>query len=248
MHRVCQLTGLLLFVAAVNQAVAEPSTAEARFAQTSRSVGDATIHHAKPLPDSPAQSGKTVQVVFARPEGMTITWGLIAAGHSDSAPLVVPGRHNFPEAAMYHLKLATIPGRPRIEVYPTLEIRPFQPRTERFLNYNAVPVSFTDEDFDQVLSGDFVTRVIYLPDPAFQELPGIGVSVEILVSTRLDPDVDPIVEAERRGVILAIVRLDPRAVSTATSQAESSVTATIGPCHFARRHCWRLGGRHCFRR
>jgi hypothetical protein len=47
--------------------------------------------------------------------------------------------------------------------------------------------------------------VIYLPDPEFQELALAG--VETLVSTRLDPGVDPIVEADRRGAILGIVRL-----------------------------------------
>jgi hypothetical protein len=247
-YRSYQLAALLVFLTAANQGLAEPSKAEAGLAQANQSVRDTSTHHAKSPPDSPtppAQSSKTVQIVFNRPEGMTITWGLVAGGHSDSAPLAVPGRYNFPEAAMYHLKLATIPGRPSVEFYPTLEIRPFQPRTERFLNYNAVPVSFTDEDFDHVLSGGFVTKVIYLPDPAFQELPGC---VETLVSTRLDPDVDPIVEAERRGAILAIARLDPRAVVTAANQAEPSATSTLGPWRFARRHCWRLGGRHCFRR
>ncbi len=56
-----------------------------------------------------------------------------------------------------------------------------------------------------MLSGNFVTKVIYLPDPEFQELALAG--VETLVSTRLDPGVDPIVEADRRGSILAIIRL-----------------------------------------
>jgi hypothetical protein len=66
-------------------------------------------------------------------------------------------------------------------------------------------VQFTEEDFDQVLSGNFVTKVIYLPDPEFQELALAG--VETLVSTRLDPGVDPIAEADRRGSILAILRM-----------------------------------------
>ena len=79
------------------------------------------------------------------------------------------------------------------------------PRTEAFLAHNAIPVQFTEEDFDQVLTGNFVTKVIYLPDPEYQELALAG--VETLVSTRLDPGVDPIVEADRRGAILAIVRL-----------------------------------------
>ena len=75
------------------------------------------------------------------------------------------------------------------------------PRTEAFLAHNAIPVQFTPEDFDQVLTGNFVTKVIYLPDPEYQELALAG--VETLVSTRLDPGVDPIVEADRRGAILA---------------------------------------------
>ena len=103
------------------------------------------------------------------------------------------------------LKLSNIPGRPGVELYPTLEVGPAMPRTEAFLAHNAIPVQFTEEDFDQVLSGNFVTKVIYLPDPEFQELALAG--VETLVSTRLDPGVDPIVEADRRGAILAIVRL-----------------------------------------
>jgi len=56
-----------------------------------------------------------------------------------------------------------------------------------------------------VMAGNFVTKVVYLPDPEFQELALAG--VDTLVSTRLDPGVDPITEADRRGVILAIVRL-----------------------------------------
>src|SRR6185437_7378440 len=70
----------------------------------------------------------------------------------------------------------------------------------------AIPIQFTDEDFQQVLDGgNFVTKVIYLPDPRFQELAVSG--VETLVSTRLEPGIDPILEADRRGTILLIVRL-----------------------------------------
>ncbi len=79
------------------------------------------------------------------------------------------------------------------------------PRTEAFIAHNFIPFQLTDDDFKQVLSGNFVTKVIYLPDPQYQELALAG--VETLVSTRLDPGVDPIVEADRRGSILAIIRL-----------------------------------------
>src|SRR6478672_1576812 len=103
------------------------------------------------------------------------------------------------------MKLTNIPGREGTELYPTVEIGPTTPRTEAFLAHNAIPIQFTEEDFDQVLAGNFVTKVIYLPDPEFQELALAG--VETLVSTKLDPGQDPIVEADRRGSILAVTRL-----------------------------------------
>ena len=128
---------------------------------------------------------------------MQVQWDVTAPGRFDSEPLVAPARYNFPQGHIYRLKLANIPGRPGVELYPTLEMAPAMPRTEAFLAHNAIPVQFTEEDFDQVLSGNFVTKVIYLPDPEFQELALAG--VETLVSTRLDPGVDPIVEAIAAG-------------------------------------------------
>lgn len=150
-------------------------------------------------------AGAASQVTFAGPEGMAVAWDVSAPGAFDSEPLICPGRYNFPQGAIYRLKLTNIPGREGVELYPTLEIAPSLPRTDAYLAHNSVPVQFTEEDFDQVLSGNFVTKVIYLPDPEFQELALAG--IEELVSTRLDPGMDPIVEADRRGAILAIIRL-----------------------------------------
>jgi len=147
----------------------------------------------------------TSQLGFLGPEGMSIQWDVSQPGMFDSQPLVAPGRYNFPQGGIYRLKLSNVPGRPGVELYPTIEVAPALPRSDAFLAHNAIPVQFTEEDLDQVLSGNFVTKVIYLPDPAYQQLALAG--VETLVSTRLDPGVDPIVEADRRGVILAIVRL-----------------------------------------
>lgn len=153
----------------------------------------------------PPAIGATSQMLFVGPEGMIITWDVSAPGAFDSEPLVAPGRYNFPQGAIYRLKLTNIPGREGAELYPSIEIAPSLPRTDAYLAHNSVPVQFTEEDFDQVLSGNFVTKVIYLPDPDFQELALAG--VETLVSTRLDPGLDPIVEADRRGAILAIIRV-----------------------------------------
>src|SRR5881394_3885452 len=167
----------------------------------------------------------SVQVLFARPEGMQIRFDVSGMTAFDSTPLVVPGRQNFPQNGLYRLKLTNIPGREGTELYPTAEIGPTTPRSEAFLAHNAIPIQFTEEDFDQVVAGNFVTKVIYLPDPRYQELAIAG--VETLVSTRLEPGVDPVLEADKRGTILLIVRLG--AIDLEMPAAGTTMGAVSGP-------------------
>jgi hypothetical protein len=151
------------------------------------------------------------QLYFLDPNGMQIGWqnGTGPSGDRTYLPaqLTVPARYNFNQGFIYRLKINNIPGRSTaISLYPTLEVAPTTPATDAYLAHNAIPVQFTSEDFDQVIDGgNFVTKVIYLPDPKYQELAISG--VETLVSTRLEPGVDPILEADKRGTILLIVRL-----------------------------------------
>ena len=148
---------------------------------------------------------QSVQVLFDRPQHMQVSWDVSAVGQYDSAPLIVPGRQNFRQGGVYRLKIQNIDGRSGMTLYPTLEVGVASPRTSAYLAHAAIPIQFTEEDFDQVAAANFVTKVIYVPDPEYQELALAG--VDTLVSTRLDPGVDPIVEADRRGAILAILRL-----------------------------------------
>ena len=154
---------------------------------------------------APSGPGATSQIAFLGVEGSEVSWDVSGQQTFDSVPLVMPGRQNFFQGAIYRLKLTNLPDRPGVELYPTLEVAPVTPRTDAYLAHAPIPVQFTDEDLDQILSGNFVTKVIYLPDPEFQELALAG--VETLVSTRLDPGVDPISEADRRGSIMAILRV-----------------------------------------
>ncbi len=148
------------------------------------------------------------QIFFVDPPGMRIGWQT-AGGAGDRiylpAQLTVPARYNFVQGYIYRLKLTEIPGHPGLVLYPTIEVAPSTPATDAYLTHNPIPVQFTEEDFDQVQAGNFVTKVIYLPDPKYQELAIAG--VETLVSTRLEPGVDPILEADKRGTILMITRL-----------------------------------------
>ena len=108
-----------------------------------------------------------------------------------------PGRYNFHQGATYRLKLTNIPGAGRegLVLYPTLQVYPSHPQTEAFLSHNAVPLQITEEDLDQVQASNFVTKVIYLPSAEHQEL--AVANIEQLVSTRLDPGLDPVAEADR---------------------------------------------------
>lgn len=153
------------------------------------------------------------QIVFFGPGGPGGT-GDLKVGWQTGGPngekVYLPGRstpfrYNFMQGYIYRLKLADISGRPTMTLYPTIEVAPSTPATDAYLTHNQIPVQFTAEDLDQVEGGNFVTKVIYLPDPRYQEL--AVANVETLVSTRLEPGVDPVLEADKRGTILLIVRL-----------------------------------------
>jgi hypothetical protein len=142
-------------------------------------------------------------VRFSDPQDMRITW--YGPGGLSDTVLTTPARYNFAQGGIYRLKMSNI-GRGGIDLYPTLEVVPATAKTATYLAHSSVPVSFTDEDFEQVLAGNFLVKVIYLPDPQYQDLAAVAGPAEV-ISTRLEPGVDPIAEARRRGEILLIVRM-----------------------------------------
>src|SRR5207237_10478868 len=153
-------------------------------------------------------SAQRTQMRFSSPTGMKIAWfaqGPDGRPGFSNVPLEAPARYNFPQGAIYRLKISNIEGRPGLEVYPTMEVVPCNPKTEAFLAHSAVPIDFTNEDFKQVAEGNYLVKVIYLPDPQFQDVAGTG--TDEILSTRLDPGADPIQEALRRGSILVVVRM-----------------------------------------
>ena len=60
------------------------------------------------------------------------------------------------------------------------------PKTVTFLAHSSVPVTFTDDDFNQVVAGNLVVKVIYLPDREYADFATVAGAEEI-VSTRLEP-------------------------------------------------------------
>jgi hypothetical protein len=160
-------------------------------------------------PGIPGQGqGQRIQIKFTRPNGMNIFWlGMGPDGRPmySPYPLIVPGRYNFVQGATYRLKINHIEDQPLQEFYPTLEIFCCTPKTQEFLAHTAVPLAFTDVDFKQVKEANYLVKVIYLPDPEFQDQAGSG--LEEILSTRLDPGMDPLKEARKRGTPLLVVRM-----------------------------------------
>lgn len=136
-------------------------------------------------------------------EGMKVSWlGMNGFGET---VITTPGRYNFIQGGIYRLKLSDIATRPTTVLYPTIEVMPATHQTAAYLAHSSVPVGFTQEDLDLVEQGNYLVKVLYLPDPQYQELALFAGPSEI--STRLEPGIDPILEAEKRGTILLIVRM-----------------------------------------
>lgn len=176
--------------------------------------GSGVIAPGSPYPDAQQAGGEggifgaqpDAQILFQGSNGMNIRWDIAAVGQFDSTPLICPGIQNFEMGKVYRLKISNITNRPELILYPTLEINSMTPRTRSYLEHNSIPVNFSENDFDQVKQGHFVTKVIFLPAPEFQNLAVSG-GVDTIVNTQLPAGADPVIEAQNRGAILAVLRI-----------------------------------------
>jgi hypothetical protein len=145
---------------------------------------------------------------FAGPAGMKVTWQLLDGSFNpEKDALTAPKEYNFLQGQVYRLRLTSIlPDHPGKAFYPTLEVAPATPKTLTFLAHASVPITFSADDFAQARAGNLVVKVVYLPDPVNQDFATV-VGAEEVVSTRLEPGADPVAEAQRRGTILAVIRM-----------------------------------------
>ena len=212
-----------------NEYVAPPAQQLAHPGPMVDGPGPGVMPMLTPPPPRSFQTQST-QVRFVGPDGMHIGWHA-GPGYAENQ-LFAPSRYNFPQGTTFRLKLTNIPGREGLVLYPTLQMYPAHPTTDAYLSHNSVPLEITDEDLDQVESNNFVTKVIYLPDPRYQELAIAG--VETLVSTKLDPGVDPVAEAERRGTIMLVIRVGnmdlemPNGLATEDPEGDDGAVEQIG--------------------
>ena len=156
----------------------------------------------------PVQFPAVAQLRFVGPIGMKVGWSP-KAGNLGKAEITSPGRINFEMGKKYVLNLSEITGREGLKLNPSVTFFPLHPITEEFLNHQALTVELTDEDLDAVESGQLVTKVLYRPDPRYEELtiPGLENGTPTMSSTELDPGVDPVAEADRRGTIFCVLKI-----------------------------------------
>ena len=180
----------------------------------------------------PAMAGPVMstQIKFIGQDGMSVGW--LSGNTLARSQKIVPGTADFGQGAIYQLVLADIPGEgwEGRSLYPTLEVRAAHPNTMAYLQHNAVPLELTEEDLEHVRSNNMVTKVIYLPTPEFQSRAIAG--VETLVSTTLDPGVDPIQQAERMGTIMLVLRVGSKDMNFETPALAPQPDGSVQPVSF----------------
>lgn len=154
--------------------------------------------------------------MIARPEQARVQWDLRCDEPIESSTSVVPFRCNLAESRTHQLTLSGIPGRDGLVVSASLRILPISSHTESYVAKMAVPVSFTNGDLDQVISGNAVTKVVFVGKEYMGNLP------QDCVSTRFLEESDPTVEVANDESILAIVHVP--AVLSESKLGESSRT------------------------
>lgn len=132
---------------------------------------------------------------------------LYAGSPQRAVLLPAPAQAGVMVGGVYRLKLSRMPEFPGIELYPSIEIidrlHPPAGMAERF----PVPVEFTEEEIDLVLSGRMVTKVIYLEQP---QLAGEEELTHPMRVRTISPRRNLLTAADRLGRPLVIIRLGGR--------------------------------------
>jgi hypothetical protein len=109
---------------------------------------------------------------------------------------------------LYRIRIGNIPLFEEAEVYPTIEMlnRLYPPEGQK-LRF-PIPIQITQEELQLAISGQLVTRVIYLEDPQLAYPESQTGNEQRL--TPISPDSDPLQEADRRGRPMVILRMGSR--------------------------------------
>ena len=146
--------------------------------------------------EKPQSAPKVVQIRIAEPLGMSIALWPELGDKDRVVPVEAPGRLTLEQGKRTRLKLSGIPNRPGSELFPTVEIPKLDATAEEFVTNAAIPIDFTDEDFNTVDKGGVTTKVVFLEK---------GRPTTIVSHDGMERGV--VEKARKRGMVLAVVRI-----------------------------------------
>jgi hypothetical protein len=135
---------------------------------------------------------------------MNVSFGPESAARS----IVAPARTNLLLGKGHRVTLSNVPGIDA-PVESSLELPVSTGDSAAFLRHNAIPLQLTSADVDTLTAGNALVKIAYLPTS--RGTAAGPPAVETVVSSRFDPDNDPLEEAKKRGTVLAVWRISSAA-------------------------------------
>jgi uncharacterized repeat protein (TIGR01451 family) len=169
-------------------------------------VASAALVPAQPsVTHAPPAQAPLLFVKVIGPEGMHVTFH---PGTPGAKAIASPAMVGLRPGYVYRVEL-TLPGRPTLKLYPTIEVRgALNTSLDRAMRH-PVPIVFHEDELDRVdRAASMITKVHYLEDPLM---------AQPVASTPDEPplldvpnDTDPVEEGRLHGRLMAIVRLGER--------------------------------------
>src|SRR5262245_21498361 len=115
---------------------------------------------APPCVAAPA-SAPLVHVRFLGPPGMQVAF-FQGSGYSPAWDFPAPVSAGLRPGYVHRVRLSGLPGRPGLMLFPTVEIKgaPCLPSNLSTSRY-PVPIPISEQDIDRIVSGRFITKVVY---------------------------------------------------------------------------------------
>jgi uncharacterized repeat protein (TIGR01451 family) len=146
---------------------------------------------------------QSVQVTLPTAGKVTVYNG----GPETGVTLGAPAQFRIGVGCVYRLKIAGMPEFPGVELFPSIEIFDrLHPPAGREFEF-PVPIAFTADEIDKAINGRMVTKVVYLEQPQFAVT---GDLAPALLNRQMPPDRNLLIEADRLGRPMILVRLGGR--------------------------------------
>lgn len=145
-------------------------------------------------------------ILFKLPENTVVE---IAGPAGFEANSDNPGLFGLRQGDAYRFKLTNIPFAEGRELYPTLELLSTLSPPAGYEADFPIPVELSQEDIDNALNGNLVTRVVFL-EPPHNAIPVDSTVPQGDLLAESPASINPVALAESRGRVMAILRVGSR--------------------------------------